>query len=361
MGKTSISWCDYTWNPIRGCTPVSPGCENCYAKRVGQRFGLAADCWDGKVELVRSAMHKPLHWKDPGLVFLASMGDVFHDAIPDSYRMEIWRVMGMAPKHLFLVLTKRPERMLEWLKRWADVEDPVLDFKATRGPEEIRAYYKSQRALLFADMIEAWGKPPNGAAYPLYDWAEGIRYWPAALPNIWLGVTAENQEQADKRVPLLLQAPAAGRFVSVEPMLGPVGLDALPDGSWYDREGATRYNALMGEAWYGDTGEHGLSGGPKIDWLVCGGESGPKARPMELAWARGLRDECITGSTPFHFKAWGEWAPAVLHIGGRSYYPGRDPRERGLESFCPPMAREGKKYAGRLLDGREWNDRPKWP
>jgi len=222
---TKIEWATETWNPITGCTPISEGCKNCYAKRMAQRlagrFGYPADD-PFRVTLHPDKLDQPLRWKKPRRVFVCSMGDLFHEDVLEEWIDQVYEVIANTPQHTFQILTKRPERMARY-----------------------------------------------------------IRIMSAALPNVWLGVTAENQEQADKRIPVLLQIPAAVRFVSVEPML-----EAVVIGD------------LLGDAY------SSMHGGfaPGIDWVICGAETGSGARPMELDWARDLRDQCVSAEVPFFFK-----------------------------------------------------------
>ncbi|KKM02077.1 hypothetical protein LCGC14_1787990, partial [marine sediment metagenome] len=135
--------------------------------------------WNGKVYCDKKALDIPLHWLKPRRIFVNSMSDTFHEKVPFGFIMDMWRTIGRCPQHTFQVLTKRPEIMTKWMKLWVDTKEEVYSFKNARGPEAVRKAHTSGRAYLFADMIERWGKPPNGAAFPLYDWAEGIQGWPA--------------------------------------------------------------------------------------------------------------------------------------------------------------------------------------
>lgn len=297
MGKSKIEWTDRVWNPITGCTKISPGCANCYAERMSKR--LAGRCgYDKdepfKVTLHRDRLHEPMRWTKPSKVFVCSMSDLFHDDVPFSFLDELFGVMVAARKHTFLVLTKRPERMYEYM------------MTCQRGADD------------------------TGYKFP----------W----EHIWLGVTAENQEQADKRIPVLLQIPAAVRFVSVEPMLGPVDMTRAMYGP--DPEGMS---------WFGFTDGIGYEAG--IQWVICGGESGPGARPMHPDWARGLRDQCLTAGVPYFFKQWGQYCyPEQMT---RDTYQQVDMGHNlaGNSDYNKPWS-VGKKAAGRLLDGREWNEMP---
>jgi protein gp37 len=359
---TNISWTTETWNPTIGCDKVSPGCDNCYAitqariragnpnpkirgayQGVVDRGENGVD-WTGKVNLLPDRLQQPFKWRKPRRVFVDSMSDLFHSDVPDGFIAQVWEVMAQTPQHTYQILTKRPGRMRSWVTRWHDNtgDDDVPAGPhgmppMPRGPEAVRATYTSPRARLFADMLDSMGDPPEGAAYPLYDWMEGPRYYPGVLHNVHLGVSVENQEWAQVRLPALRETPAATRFVSAEPLLGPV--DLTP---WLDT----------------------------IDWVICGGESGPGARPMHPEWARDLRDQCIGAGVAFHFKQWGEWSPRGYGI--RCGVPrGREARfedVRPAEHWLPGsvddrfthtvMARVGPKAAGRELDGRTWDEYP---
>lgn len=249
MGTTKIEWTDVTWNPVRGCTRVSPGCEHCYAERLVHRFnrpgmfgqGLTvlrqgAPGWSGKVDLVERELERPLHWRRPRRVFVCSISDLFHGSVPFDFIDQVFAAMRAAPQHTYQILTKRPRQMRSYL------------------------------------------------AYARHDYA---------MPWIWLGVSAEDQQRLDERLPVLVDAslPGARRFLSCEPLLGPLSV--------LDLRG--------------------------VDWVIVGGESGPGARPMDPEWARGVRDACLEQGVAFHFKQWGG-------------------------------AQKGK--AGRLLDGRTWDEGP---
>lgn len=333
--QSRIEWCDSTINVVYGCTPVSPGCAHCYAARMAGRLGAltrgthAGGRWTGKLNIFPERMLQACRWRKPRRIFVNSMGDLFHPDVPDEALDRVFAVMALCPQHTFQVLTKRPERMLEYMT----------------------SMYKGERYISREAHIIQTGD--NGPA-PHIELVDLRR----PLPNVWLGVTAEDQKRADERIPVLLNTPAAKRFVSVEPMLGAVDLWAVKDGSWYDREGATRYNALTGTAWWGSDGSHGLGGGPRLDWIICGGETGPGARPMHPDWARSLRDQCV--GVPFYFKSWGNWAETEggtvdgVFLGDR-FLPGFgtiDP-EKGVN-----MSRVGRRRAGRLLDGRTWDEFP---
>lgn len=258
--STKIEWTNETWNPIVGCSRVSPGCENCYAERMANRLaGMGQEKyktvvtdgkWNGATAFDPSVIDKPRDWKKPRMIFVCSMGDLFHELVPFSQILEVLVIAQKCPQHTFQILTKRPDRMREF----------------------------------FTDYVP---------------------YFIDLLPNVWIGVTAENQMRANERLPILNDIPAAVKFVSVEPMLSNVDLNrALEDTlKWH-------------------------VGGLKncISWVICGGESGPGARPLKPEWVRSLRDQCVEVDVPFFFKQWGG---------------------------------KNKKAAGSLLDGKEYKQFPK--
>jgi len=291
MATTKIEWADKVWNPVTGCTKVSEGCRNCYAELMANRF------WgDRKFSDVRynpEKLFQPLSWKKPARVFVNSMSDLFHKDVPFTVILNIWRVMMDAKQHTFMILTKRPERMIEFIK-WLNISD-----------DEIQQ-------------------------------------------NIWLGVSVEDQKTAEQRIPDLLATPAKVRFLSCEPLLGPLDLWKFATreetfGSMYDHRGSYGF--------YPGLPKESVKYHEGIDWVIAGGESGPNARPMHPDWARSIRDQCVDAGVPFFFKQWGEWVPAVF----RMEYP-------TSKSFVfkdgALVMRAGKKKAGRVLDGREWNEFP---
>ena len=298
MGKSKIDWTDKVWNPITGCTKISPGCANCYAERMAKRQagrnGYPADD-PFNVTLHYDRLEMPMKWTKPWRVFVNSMSDLFHPDVPFDFVRAVWAQMALARKHTFQVLTKRPARMKEF-----------FDWMAL---QEFR--------------VESY------------------------LPNVWVGVSVEDQVRADERIPLLLQTPVAIRFVSVEPMLGPVDL--------YNGDPDTRLGGHKAtQTFIGDWWEPGddLKGPSRhgLDWVICGGESGPSARPMHPDWVRSLCDQCQAAEVPFFFKQWGEWAPEWLHISGPPVYR--------WDPSLPGVIRVGKKAAGHMLDGQEWREMP---
>lgn len=291
--QSKIEWTDATWTPIQAirkdngkrgvaCVKVSPACQNCYAERLNMRslpnhgtglpFTVQA-MQQVDIILNEGILMQPLRWKKPRRIFVCSQTDLFGDFVSDEQIDRIFSVMAIAQQHTFQVLTKRPERM----KRYFQEVRPNLE--TAKGNIEMR-----------------WQRP--GRFFPgLFDRLPlnrvGFMPWP--LSNVWLGVTAENEWWADKRITVLLQTLAAKRFVSVEPMLGPVDIARHLQPHW--------------------SPESGADSGPWLGWVICGGESGPGARPMRIEWAELLRDQCAAAAVPFFMKQLGVgpiWAGAAV-------------------------------------------------
>lgn len=287
--RSKIEWTDASWNPIRArnkatgkvghfCEKLSAGCKHCYAARMQPRFGNPIQYGPqdmDKVELFldEDVQLQPLRWKRPRMVFVCSMTDLFGAWVPQEWIDRIWAVMALCPQHTFQVLTKRAEGMAEYLN-WVDV----------RGDEH-GAHDRVDRWGQQANLLE--GKPMNTP-----------RFIFNPLPNVWLGVSVEDQATADARIPHLLRCPAAVRWLSVEPMLGPVDL-------WPVMTEHMEYRRIHENACFRDLSTPAWA----IHWVVCGGESGPKARPMHPDWARSLRDQCAAAGVEFFFKQWGVWQP----------------------------------------------------
>lgn len=367
--KTNIEWTDATWNPLRGCQKVSEGCRNCYAARVAARFsgegmpyeGLAemtpgGPRWTGKIRLVPEVLDQPLRWKRPRKIFVNSMSDLFHEDVPFDYIDRVFAVMALASHHTFQILTKRPERMTEYFNSVGEHRYYARIDKGLTTEERISS--------VASDMIFEKKLKPTNFEYDYYDhpevpgcpkeeWWSYAGPWP--LPNVWLGVSVENQKAADERIPLLLQTPAAVRFLSMEPLLGPVDFEDVP------------VPVFAYETSDCNTGEWVKV--PGIDWIITGGESGPGARPMHPDWVRSIRDQCAAAGVPFFFKQWGEWADSgydgrhIIKDLNKLMNLGMDGKEINDLSVgtngSELIYRFGKKAAGRLLDGREWNEFPK--
>jgi len=333
MTKTSIEWTDDVWNPVRGCTKVSAGCKNCYAETFAERWrGVAGHPYEQgfDLRLVPRKLTEPLMWRKPRRVFVNSMSDLFHESIPNEYIAAVFGVMAVTPRHTYQVLTKRSRRMREWFEWLAD--SPAMKIGDACINEDVVG---SESLTVYEDF--------DCFAHNVVE-----RTWP--IPNVWLGVSVENQQAADERIPDLLATPAAVRWISAEPLLGPVSLES----------------SLGGTLWIG--GQRGCNGthrGPGgedlhhhhddrckrgLDWVVAGGESGPGARPMHPAWARSIRDQCVSAGVPFFFKQWGNNAP-------NWYTNAAGSKVEGSEW----MERRSKKLAGRELDGRTWDEYPQVP
>ena len=308
---TRIEWADHTFNPWTGCTKVSPACDHCYAEAQAKRAPRTFGGWGPHAERHRTSesyWRQPLLWNKRAVkegrrprVFCASMADIMDKAAPIEWFVDALDLMRITQHLIWLLLTKRPQM----IRRRLEEALAHLSKGTDRGD--------------LIEWIAAWlhGRPPE---------------------NIWLGTTVENQAEADRRIPHLLAVPAAKRFLSCEPLLGPVDLR-----NWigvHPTIGASGYTGFDGLR------RCDISGGviDGLDWIIAGGESGPKARPSHPDWFRSLRDQCKHAGVPFFFKQWGEWAPIGIVPPGAS---------RVMD-----MDRVGKKAAGATLDGREWREVP---
>jgi protein gp37 len=353
MATSKIEWTDVTWNPLAGCSVYSPGCKNCYAMKLAarlERMGMAkyqgltdqtkaGAVWNGKINFDDDAMLQPLRWKKPRRIFVNSMSDLFHESVPDEWIDRIFTVMALAPQHTFQVLTKRSDRMKEHMTS-----------------DTLRSRLCS---ISRVDPLGLSGIKAEAAISSIRSSA-----WP--LSNIWLGVSVEDQKHADERIPDLLATPAAVRFLSCEPLLGPIDL------AW----ALSRNPAVIGLGFL-RRGQFspGLETLRPIDQVILGGESGPGARPMHPDWPRSIRDQCDDAGAAFFFKQWGKFSPSAghdpqehhcshtpeaIHISGaREMRPSEQfhliaSRAEGWAGMC----RIGKKAAGRLLDGVEYNGMP---
>ena len=378
--KTGIEWTDATWNPVTGCTKVSQGCKHCYAERDWARLSAnPATKYSGRaftdVATHRDTLALPCRWSKPRRIFVNSMSDLFHEAVPFEFIAAVFGVMAAASWHTFQVLTKRPQRALDFFA-WLDAHPERRHFDTRAMQKKYPGEDWHPYPFFLAD-VTAQHLPFAGA---------GLRVdikgkWP--LPNVWLGVSVEDQAAVDERVPLLLGMPAAVRFLSVEPMLGPIDIRMdLSHSMAMLHAGFLRGGLLV------PSGERMLP----VDWVIVGGESGPHARPMHPDWARSLRDQCAAAGVPFIFKQWGEWGPssvddvpsrfsdpalsqfrvistcgfvcevnfgaALLHR--PQTHPKCFPNAEHSDAICEPcfVRRIGKKAAGRLLDGVEHNGYP---
>jgi len=314
---SKIEWTDKTWNPIAGCSKVSEGCRNCYAETMAKRLvamgqskyqgtidGYVQQHWSGVVKLDEKTLQLPYKTKKPTRFFVNSMSDLFHENVPDEWIRGIFRVMDQANWHTYQVLTKRPERMRDIL-----------------------------------NSANWWGGR----------FAEQMKH-------IWLGVSVENQEAANERIPYLLGIKDVSvRFLSCEPLLGPVNLTRLCVPNCPD----AFIDSLQGLV-------HGPDDKlPNINWVITGGESGPNARPMHPDWVRSLRDQCNAAGVPFFLKQWGEWGEdcpdgyhnsksCIIRPNGTTYLA--DCADNSADKW---LFKVGKQRAGRVLDGRTWDEAPR--
>ena len=223
MSNTKIEWATKVWNPVTGCSKVSAGCKSCYAETYAKRFWGKRKFTD--VQCHEDKLDQPFHWKKPQRIFVNSMSDLFHESIPFTFIDSVFEIMGFAKQHIFIILTKRPKRMKEF-----------------------------------------------------YNWTHIFNHF-GMMDNVWLGASVEDQKTADERIPLLLQTPAAVRFISAEPLLERIEFFGL--------------QPFINDPKFN-----------KLDWVICGGESGKNARPVHPDWARSLRDQCKEANVPFFFKQW---------------------------------------------------------
>jgi protein gp37 len=341
MSATStIEWTDASWNPIRArnkttgkvgwhCEHVSEGCRNCYAESINRRLGTGVDYKPGEltnnveVFLDEKMLLAPLHWKRPRKIFVGSMTDLFATFVTAEWLDRVFAVMALCPRHTFQLLTKRPERMREYIN-------------------------PSTCARIFGARID---NHPSGTSGRLYEFID-LLPWP--LPNVWLGTSVEDQPTADERIPHLLNTPAAIRFLSCEPLLGPIDLRRIEAvKNTYDARGGLKRCGIRIDALTGTYLESRVQyPNDKIDQVICGGESGRNARWMHPDLPRSLRDQCAASGVPYFFKQWGEWHPDGQAWGdgmlGLVVIPGEEIQ----------FHRSGKKLAGRLLDGRTHSEFP---
>ena len=373
-GSSAPAWFDAAWNPIGGCSALSPGCDHCealasvaqlarMAGKGGARYaglteiGSAGVQWTGEVRVRAELFTWPLLQRAPRRILVASMSDLFHEKLELETLDALHAVIAVAHWHRFLVLTKRaermrgyyanpqtPQRVVEAASRLAAEVLPSLGSGPRTAWQETAATSAAARPR-GGGVRQLWtaglarlgcrGADPPAADLPNgHSRREGPGLWP--LPNLWAGVSVEDQEHA-ARIGELLQTPAALRWVAFEPLLGLVRPDAVPIDHGY-------VNALSGERYLLDgRGRRIAVGGPAwpvLDWVLAGGETGTGARASEPEWLRELRDQCATAGVPFWFKQWGEWAPAPE------------------DGFGRRMVRFGRRASGRLVDGRCWNELP---
>lgn len=329
--NTSIEWTDRTWNPVRGCSRVSPGCVNCYAEGIAARFskpGLAYEGlakrvggearWTGQVRLIRDALTEPLSWRKPQRIFVNSMSDLFHEALTNEQIALVFGAMAAAPQHTFQVLTKRADRMREWFK-WAEEYEPD---EGGIGPH--RAMYDA----ICHDGENSWPESwDSDGPLPLGD------SWP--LKNVWLGVSVEDQVRAGERIAELVRTPAAVRFLSCEPLLEHIALGLL---------------GTMPKDW-------GMGYAPicsRLNWVIIGGESGRNARPFDVQWARSIVKECADADVACFVKQLG----AVPFDGTQS-----QPKPTGAFRTNPSTLKRQAQFTLTTLglDSAKGGDPREWP
>lgn len=317
--NTKIEWADHTFNPWVGCTKVSPACDHCYAESWAKRAG-SPELWTGQRRRTKEAnWQKAIKWNREAArlgiryrVFCASLADVFDNQVPTRWRDDLWHWIELTPHLDWLLLTKRPQNIAKFLP------DPRT----------------------------------------------GVKPWDDGWPNVWLGTTAENQTELNRRAPHLARVPAAVRFLSCEPLLDELDLTAI---RYREEDAGIRWNALTAEAWVENSESasaysNSSDGVPRLDWIIAGGESGPGARPMHPAWARKLRDDCTAAGVPFLFKQWGDWHPhqQPLADGSINALGNPDDLHGRWHSFGDGQSawRTGKMAAGRFLDGATYDGFP---
>lgn len=379
--RSAIEWTDATWNPITGCTVISAGCTNCYAMKLAggrmknhpSRVGLttatkAGPVWNGTVRLNEQWLAQPLRWPAPRRIFVCAHGDLFHEDVPDEWIDRVFAIMALTPRHQFQVLTKRADRMAAYMR---DRAGKLARFMIDRyligdGDPIQKSSARAHSRAINAD----WPVASIGDIDAPSDVT--MRQWP--LPNVWLGVSVEDQHAADERVPQLLATAAAVRFLSMEPLLGPVNIEPwlapwkacqeCDDGEGYgnrcvsDRiprdEQCPWKRAIQISTEHPPFSEDGMPASitsevRTLHWVIVGGESGAGARPMHPGWVRSIRDQCLAAEVPFFFKQWGEWAPLSLAEVPLAALPRTMPSTRHLAGGIE-MTNLGKKLAGRMLD-----------
>lgn len=308
--NSKIEWTHHTFNPWIGCTKIGPGCDHCYAERMDNRFG--GGHWGSGAPRRRTSSQNwklPLRWNrqaaERGVryrVFCASLADWLDNEVSIEWLADLVDLIRQTPNLDWLLLTKR-------MGNWKARLERVAGYAGQRGEQE-------------RTWSNTWGF--------VFDWLHG-----RPPKNVWIGATVVNQEEADRDIPKLLQTPAAVRFLSIEPLLGAIDLKLMQRAYGFPKHITSDGQAI------------GMPQG--LHWVIVGGESGPQARPMHPYWVRRLRDQCQLCAVPFFFKQWGEYAPNWLN-------------EQGLKvAGSEWMDRMGKKSAGRILDGRTWEEVPDKP
>jgi len=358
---SAIEWTDATWNPTTGCTPVSPGCLNCYAARDAVRMagnpnpkisskyaGLAVirdgrAVFNGTVRRHEDRLEIPLHWRSPRMVFVDSQSDLFHETVPFEFIDRVFAVMALCPQHTFQVLTKRPERMAEYLA----TRTPIGDVPRV---EHMPQWYQVATAMLDSGATSmprgAWDRGHDGMPDPSQP-----------LPNVWLGTSVENQATADERIPHLLRCPAAVRFVSAEPLLGAVDLTRLGYGA-HRLVDALAGDLMLDREEESEQPEICAAAPGSISWVIVGGESGPNARACDVASIRSIRNRCKAAGVACFVKQLGARPFDPLMVGPdppREIWPNgtrfeTSPRKSDAVWQCTGFAKLHDKKGGEISE-----------
>ena len=389
--NSNIEWTGSTLNAIAGCRKISPECDGCYAIADAWRMAhnpnekmkakflpvvsneRGKPNWTGKVTFTEEPLFAAIRNKKPTTYFVNSLSDLFYEEVKDEWIDKHFATFALCPQHTFQILTKRPERMREY------VGNTPRNGETASGNVKDCLYRWSRHFPAFVAPKDHYNKIAN---------AQATFQWP--LPNVWLGTSVGTQKYADERIPALLQTPAAVRFLSMEPLLGPIDLNRDIGGTrWIGGQrgcDGTHHGIGSQECPSESHHHHDDRCSKGIDWIITGGESGPKSRPMHPDWVRSIQDQCNAAGVPFFFKQWGAWWPIGQMPDGvsDSYYdpkhgkpkrPDYDDRPApkpvqttvlqldGSQEFAFPSGsmtclKVGKKKAGRLLDGRTWDEMP---
>jgi protein gp37 len=348
MGASSIEWTEQTWNPVVGCTKVSPGCAHCYAETMAKRIkamalaDLAAGRdpgrkrhyidviddkgrWNGKLAEVPEALADPMRWKKSRRVFVNSMSDLFHESLSDDFITAVFGVMSACPQHTFQVLTKRAERMRQWTRSKAERGGIGRYIRSDEGRNSVRHYFDAVAKMETVNgrserrLDDPWMQVMNGAA---------CNFGSGPLLNVWLGVSVENQATADERIPQLLKTPAAVRFLSCEPLLGPIDFSKVPENQG------------------------------RIDWVIVGGESGGGARPFDVEWVRSIVHQCKAASVACFVKQLGAVAVDRNDAGFEGDEPGAWPMDTNTVDLEQGWQGQSVRVVLRDKKGGDWNE---WP
>jgi len=350
---SNIEWTDESWNPVIGCRHVAEGCRNCYAETMSKRLAAMGQAqyakviddagkFNGKAIPQPQQLDKPLRWRKPRRVFVNSMSDLFHEDLPFEYVAAVYGVMAACPQHTFQVLTKRPERMREFFE-WAAREDSIgggINAFTTQALGHRAVEVRLSRGLTEED--------EEAAEFSDHPCMQFI-FNPPELPlkNVWHGISAANQADADKYIPILLQVPSAVRFVSLEPLVGPVDVGPYLETATHsvmrcEECGYTGSGSLWHEQNHGDdrdivcpacSGIVSADDLPGLDWVIVGGESGPGARPCDIEWIRSIVRQCKAARVPCFVKQLGANVLNHDYVRGKNANPASWPEDIRVREF----------------------------